>query len=162
MDITHDMDQLQAHWVFGQLTTPLRQQVMAFWLREGALTSHDEAWRRSWEVAAVLQRASTGDMAGICTVAVSLDEHGHSCGVVRVFNGAVYRRSGVATRLVKCAIAGFQALAHEAGAPQRLVATIENPKLGRPSGQRLLATVGLRPIGRTPQGQLLVERWLVD
>jgi hypothetical protein len=147
-------------WVFGGITDAMRRQVVAFWLREGALDHADEAWRRSFEVASVLQNASNGDVAGVCTVAIGLDEQRRSYGFVRIFIGAANRHPGFNVRLAQRMIEGFEALAGDAGAPQRLLATIENKKLERRSGLRLLANVGFEPVGRTSQGELLIQRRL--
>lgn len=147
-------------WVFGGITDAMRRQIVAFWLREGALHSADEAWRRSFEVASILQDASNGDIAGVCTVAIGLDEMQRSYGFVRIFVGAANRQPGFNVRIMRRMIEGFEALAGEPGAPQRLLATIENKKIERRGGLRLLAGVGFQPIGRTPQGEMLIERRL--
>lgn len=147
-------------WVFGVITDACRRQIVAFWLREGALGSADEAWRRSFEVACLLRDASNGDIAGVCTVAVHLDEQGRSCGFVRIYIGMAHRHPGFNVRLMRRMIEGFEAMAVEPGAPQRLLATIENKKIKRRGGLRLLASVGFEPIGRTAQGELLIQRRL--
>jgi len=36
-------DDFQVLWVFGAISQALRQQIVAFWLQEGALTNADEA-----------------------------------------------------------------------------------------------------------------------
>jgi hypothetical protein len=50
-------------WVFGNVTEALRKQLVTFWIEEGAIHSPNEAWRRCWEVARILQDAG-GGMAG--------------------------------------------------------------------------------------------------
>ncbi len=154
-------DGFTVRWVFGNITNELRRQLMAFWLREGALDHPDEAWRRSWEVACVLEDASNGEVAGVCTVAIGVDEQHHCYGFVRIYIGASNRLPGFNVRLMRRMIQGFEALAGEPGAPQRLIATIENRKIEGRGGQRLLACVGFRPIGRTAQGEMIIERRLV-
>jgi len=145
-------------WVFGNITDALRRNIVAFWLREGALTGADEAWRRVWEVACVLQDASSGEVAGVCTVAIALDEQQRSFGFVRIYIGAANRHPGHNVRLMRRMIEGFQSFVGEPGAPQRLLATIENPKIARRGGLRLLASLGFSPFGTTAQGELLIER----
>ncbi|WP_445144987.1 hypothetical protein [Dyella sp. Tek66A03] len=147
-------------WVFGAITDAMRRQIVAFWLREGALASADEAWRRSFEVASILQDASNGEIAGVCTVAIALDEQHRSYGFVRIFVGSANRHPGFNVRMMQRMIEGFEALIGDAGAPQRLLATIENKKLERRGGLRLLASVGFEPVGRTAQGELLIQRRL--
>lgn len=147
-------------WMFGVITDACRRQIVAFWLREGAISSTDEAWRRSFEVACLLQDASNGDIAGVCTAAISLDEQGRSYGFVRIYIGMAHRHPGFNVRLMRRMIEGFEAMAVEPGAPQRLLATIENKKIERRGGLRLLASVGFEPIGRTAQGELLIQRRL--
>ncbi|PMQ06812.1 hypothetical protein DyAD56_02760 [Dyella sp. AD56] len=154
-------DRFTVRWVFGNITNELRRQLMAFWLREGALDHPDEAWRRSWEVACVLDDVSSGEVGGICTVAIALDERQRCYGFVRIYIGASNRHPGFNVRLMRQMIEGFEALAGEPGAPQRLIATIENRKIEGRGGQRLLARVGFQPIGRTPQGEMIIERRLV-
>jgi len=147
-------------WVFGAITDSWRRQIVAFWLREGAIDSPDEAWRRSFEVACLLQDASTGEIAGVCTVAIGLDEQGRSYGFVRIYIGVNHRHPGFNVRLMRRMIEGFEAMAAEPGAPRRLLATVENKKIERRGGLRLLASVGFAPTGRTAQGELLIERRL--
>lgn len=55
-------------------------------------------------------------------------------------------------------IEAFTALAHEPGAPQRLVATIENRKLERRAAQRILARLGFVHAGTAPNGELVMQR----
>jgi hypothetical protein len=57
--------EFDVQWVFGNLTESLRKNIVAFWMREGALVSRDEAWRRSWEVASVLLESESGNVAGV-------------------------------------------------------------------------------------------------
>lgn len=150
----------QVRWVFGGINEVLRGKIVSFWLREGALNNPDEAWRRAWEVACILEDASSGDVAGICTVAIGLDEQQRSYGFVRIYVGAGNRHAGLNVRVMRRMIEGFEALATEPGAPQRLLATIENRKLEQRGGLRLLNGVGFHVLGRTPQGELLIERKL--
>lgn len=148
-------------WVFGAITDAYRRQIVAFWLRERAIGNADEAWRRSFEVACLLQDASNGDIAGVCTAAIHLDEQGRSYGFVRIYIGMAHRHPGFNVRLMRRMIEGFEAMATEPGAPCRLLATIENKKIERRGGLRLLASVGFAPIGRTVQGELLIQRRLI-
>ena len=147
----------QIRWVFGRMTAAMRRQLVEFWLHEGALESPDEAWRRSWEAACLLQE-QTGKVAGVCTVAIGLDDHQRAYGYLRIFVAAANRRPGLNVRMVRKVVEGFECLATEPGAPQRLVATVENPKIARRGGLRLLASVGFQSIGRTERGELLIER----
>jgi len=151
---------LQVRWVFGSVTAALRQQLVGFWLQEGALTSADEAWRRSREVACVLQEGDSGRIAGVCTVAVHMDEHERSYGFVRIFIRTGSRAVGLNVRLMERMIEGFTALAREPGAPHRLVATIENRKLERRAAQRILARLGFVHVGTAPNGELVMQRGL--
>jgi hypothetical protein len=150
----------RARWVFGNITDALRRQLVTFWMQEGALGNLDEAWRRSWEVACILEDETSGNVAGICTVAVALDDEGRSYGFLRIYIAAGSRRPGLNMRMMRSVIEGFEALASEPGAPQRMVATIENTKLEGRGGQRLLANVGFESLGRTPRGELLIQRRL--
>lgn len=150
----------RVRWVFGNITDALRRQIMAFWMREGAVAHPDEAWRRSWEVACVLEDDASGDIAGICTVAIGLDDEARSYGLLRIFVAAANRHPGLNVRMMRKLIEGFEVLASEPGAPRRLLAIIENRKIERRGGQRLLASIGFSPAGRTPGGELLIQRWL--
>lgn len=146
-------------WVFGGITPTLRRQIVAFWLQERALGNPDEAWRRSFEVACVLQD-ETGNLAGVCTVAIGMDDHTRSYGFVRIFVRPSSRRVGLNVRLMERMIEGFTALAAEPGGPQRLLATIENRKLERRAAQRILARLGFAHIGVAPNGELIMQRML--
>lgn len=152
---------LRARWVFGCITPSLRRQIVTFWTRQRAIDNPDEAWRRSWEVACILENETDGNLAGICTVAIGLDDQGCSFGFLRIFVATGNRHPGVGRRMLKSVIEGFKALASEAGAPQRLIATIENRKIEGRGVQRLLASLGFESIGRTSQGELLIQRLLV-
>ena len=88
-------DDFQVLWVFGAVSEALRQQIVAFWLGEGAITNADEAWRRSWEVACLLREAESGRIAGACTVAVRLDDNAQSYGYVRIFIRPASRLAGL-------------------------------------------------------------------
>ena len=148
-------------WVFGAITPTLRRQIVAFWLQENALTNADEAWRRSFEVACVLQEGESESLAGVCTVAIGMDDHARSYGFVRIFVRPGSRRVGLNVRLMERMVEGFSALAREPGGPQRLVATIENRKLERRAAQRMLARLGFVHIGVTPNGEWIMQRMLV-
>lgn len=155
-----DVPEFRVQWVFGSVSDTLRRQLVAFWLKEGALVNADEAWRRSFEVACVLWEGDADDLAGVCTVAIHMDEHGRAYGFVRIFIRQESRFTGLGRRLMRRMIEGFTALAREPGAPQRLVATIENPKIARRSGLRLLNKLGFDSVGTAANGELIVERRL--
>lgn len=150
----------KVQWVFGNITEALRCQIVAFWLQEGALTNPDEAWRRSFEVACVLEEDETGSIAGVCTVAISMDDQDRSYGFVRIFVRPSSRRAGLNVRLMERMIEGFKALAREPGGPHRLVATIENRKLERRAAQRILARLGFVHVGVAPNGEQVMQRML--
>ncbi|HET6805186.1 MAG TPA: GNAT family N-acetyltransferase [Frateuria sp.] len=149
---------LRSRWVFGAITASLRRQLLAFWMRERALDNPDEAWRRSWEVACLLEEPATGDIAGVCTVAIALDDQHRCYGFLRIFIAPRERRPGLGRRMLRTVIEGFEALAREPGAPLRLVATIENRKIEGRGVQRVLAHLGFECTGRTPRGELLIQR----
>ena len=154
---TNASQRFHARWVFGGVTEAMRQQLIAFWLQEGALTNPDEAWQRSWEVACVLQHVENDLIVGVCTVAIRMDDHGRSYGFVRIFIRPDNRLIGLNVCLMERMIKGFTALAREPGAPHRLVATIENRKLERRAAQRILARLGFVHIGTAPNGELVMQ-----
>ena len=153
-------EDFQALWVFGAISEALRRQIVAFWLQEGAITNPDEAWRRSWEVACLLQETESSRIVGICTVAIRLDDQDHSYGYFRIFIRPASRLVGLNVRLMKTMIEGFEGLAREPGAPCRLLATIENRKLETRAGQKIIAQLGFTPAGRTANGELVIHRLL--
>jgi GNAT superfamily N-acetyltransferase len=157
-----DVPAFRVQWVFGGVSDTLRRQLVAFWLKEGALASADEAWRRSFEVACVLWEGDADDLAGVCTVAIHMDERGRSYGFVRIFIRPESRFTGLGRRLMRRMIEGFTTLAREPGAPQRLLATIENPKIARRSGLRVLAGLGFESVGTAANGELIIERSLAS
>jgi hypothetical protein len=159
-DAAENIDRFQVRWVFGKISDALRQQLVAFWLREGALAHADEAWRRTSEVACVLLADEREDIAGVCTVAIHMDDHARSYGFVRIFIRADSRFVGLNVRLMERMVEGFSTLAREPGAPQRLVATIENRKLERRAAQRILARLGFVNVGTAPNGERVIERKL--
>jgi GNAT superfamily N-acetyltransferase len=157
---TEDIKQFEVRWVFGCIDNALRQQLVAFWLKEKALANPDEAWRRTSEVACILLEGSDRDIAGVCTVAVRLDDRERSYGFVRLFIRPESRFTGLGRRLMRSMLEGFTSLANEPGAPQRLLATIENRKLESRAAQRILAQMGFVPIGTAANGEKLIERKL--
>jgi hypothetical protein len=159
---TNATQRFQVRWVFGGVTEAMRQQLIAFWLQEGALTSPDEAWGRSWEAACVLQEKENDHIAGVCTVAIRMDDHGRSYGFVRIFIRPGSRLIGLNVCLMERMIEGFTTLARESGAPHRLVATIENRKLERRGAQRILARLGFVHVGTAPNGELVMQRALTS
>ena len=154
------VQRFEVRWVFGNISSALREQLVAFWLREGALTNEDEAWRRAWEVASILQEQATGSIAGVCTVALRLDDQGRTYGFVRIFIRPSSRQLGLNMRLMESMIEGFVDLARERGAPTRLVATIENQKIERRAAQRLMAKLGFVHVGAAVSGELVMQRGL--
>lgn len=160
VDATKNIDRFQVRWVFGSVGDALRQQVVALWLREGAIPHADEAWRRAFEVACVLMEGEQEDLAGVCTVAIRMDDNDRSYGFVRIFIRADSRFVGLNVRLMERMVQGFIALAREPGAPQRLIATIENRKLERRAAQRILARLGFVNVGTAPNGETVIERKL--
>ncbi|MFC3653083.1 GNAT family N-acetyltransferase [Dyella humi] len=153
-------ERFKVQWVFGNITEALRCQIVAFWLQEGALTNPDEAWRRSFEVACVLEDDETGSIAGVCTVAIGMDDQDRSYGFVRIFVRPSSRRAGLNVRMMERMIEGFKVLAREPGGPHRLVATIENRKLERRAAQRILARLGFVHVGVAPNGEQVMQRML--
>ena len=147
----------QVRWVFGNIPDALRVQIVEFWLREGAVTNPNEAWRRSWEVACVLQEAEGSRIEGVCTVAIRLDDHGISYGFVRLYIRPASRRVGLNTRLMETMIEGFKTMMHEPGAPRHLVATLENRKIERRAAQRIIARLGFVHTGMAANGELIMQ-----
>jgi GNAT superfamily N-acetyltransferase len=147
----------QVRWVFGNVSDVLRGQIVEFWLREGAVTNPNEAWRRSWEVACVLQEAGGSRIEGACTVAIRLDDHGLSYGFVRLYIRPASRRVGLNIRLMETMIDGFKKMMHESGAPRCLVATLENRKIERRAAQRTMARLGFVHIGTAATGELVMQ-----
>jgi len=159
-DESGDLQRFHVLWVFGSMTEALRRQLVAFWLQEGALTHPDEAWRRSWEAACILQERGTGNVAGVCTVSIRLDDNERSYGYVRIFIRPSNRLFGLNVRLMERMIEGFMSLAYEPGAPQRLIATIENRKLARRGAQRVLGKLGFAHVGTAANGEWVMQRML--
>ncbi|WP_126684846.1 hypothetical protein [Dyella choica] len=157
--MTSTTQPFRVQWVFGQVAEALRRQIVSFWLQQGALSHADEAWRRSFEVACVLQEAS-GGLAGVCTVAIHIDDQARCYGFVRMFIRPDCRRPGLNMQLIERTIEGFTQLAREPGGPQRLVATIENRKLERKAAQRILARLGFVHAGVAPHGERVMQRRL--
>lgn len=149
-----------ARWVFGAMTETLRAQIISLWVEEGAIVNVDEAWRRSWEVAALLVESASDRIVGACTVAIRVNDQGLSHGFVRLFIRPASRRFGLNRRLIKAVIKGFEAMVHQPGAPRRLIATIENRKFERRAAQRGLERLGFVQAGRTSAGAVIIERLL--
>lgn len=147
----------QVLWVFGNVSVALRRQIVEFWLQEGAVTNPHEAWRRSWEVACVLQQAEGSRIEGACTVAIRLDDHGVSYGFVRLYIRPASRLVGLNVRLMETMIEGFKTMAHEPGAPRHLVATLENRKIERRAAQRIIARLGFVHVGTAATGELIIQ-----
>lgn len=147
----------RVRWVFGNVSDVLRAQIVEFWLQEGAVANPHEAWRRSWEVACVLQQAEEGRIEGACTVAIRLDDRGVSYGFVRLYIRPASRRAGLNARLIEAMIEGFKTMVHEPGAPRHLVATLENRKFERRAAQKIIARLGFVHVGTAATGELVMQ-----
>jgi GNAT superfamily N-acetyltransferase len=154
---TTGLSAFQVRWVFGNVPDVLRAQIVDFWLRESAVTNPNEAWRRSWEVACVLQEVESQRVEGACTVAIRLDDHGASYGFVRLYIRSASRRVGLNVRLMETMIEGFKTMIHEPGAPRHLVATLENRKIERRAAQRSIARLGFVHVGTAATGELVMQ-----
>lgn len=148
---------LRVRWVFGNIPGALRRQVAEFWLQEAAVTNPHEAWRRSWEVACVLQQGDEGRVEGACTVAIRLDDQGVSYGFVRLYIRPASRRVGLNARLMETMIEGFKTMMREPGAPRHLVATLENRKIERRAAQKIIARLGFVHVGTATTGELVMQ-----
>jgi GNAT superfamily N-acetyltransferase len=154
---TIGLSTFEVRWVFGNVSDALRAQIVEFWLGEGAVTNPNEAWRRSWEVACVLQAAEGNSIEGACTVAIRLDDHGLSYGFVRLYIRPASRRVGLNIRLMETMLDGFKKMAREPGAPRSLVATLENRKIERRAAQRTIARLGFVHVGTAATGEVVMR-----
>jgi hypothetical protein len=159
MSAPGETTRFRVDWVHGCIDAALRTELVAFWLEQGAIDGVGEAWRRSYEVACVLRDAA-GALAGVCSVALGVDEGGDSYGFLRAFVRPGSRAVRSSQRLLVATAMGFERLAGEPGGPKRLVITLENRKLERQGMRRKLARLGFAPIGATPGGEVIMQRSL--
>ncbi len=155
---TSASQRFHVRWVFGGVTEAMRQQLIAFWLQEGALANpmrpgDDHGKSRVY----FRKKRKITSLALFATAAIRMDEHHRSYGFVRIFIRPDSRLVGLNVCLMKRMIEGFTTLAREPGAPHRLVATIENRKLERRAAQRILARLGFVHVGTAPNGELAVQ-----
>lgn len=98
-------------------------------MNEGAIPNSDEAWRRSWEIACVLQENQIREFAGACTLRYAWMSKANPFGFTRLYIRPSSRRLDLNRRLMRAVMKGFEAMGHQPGSPRRLMASIENKSL---------------------------------
>jgi hypothetical protein len=126
--------------VYQKLTDNLRNEIVAFWLDNGALPE-DRARQRVDQVAFVV-RSSANDVAGISTVyAAPFGPDGDLYLYYRMFIAPAHRIPGLMQKVIRATRLFFDGnRALRAGARGMLIVT-ENPKLMHRSVRRLLERV---------------------
>lgn len=133
----------------------LRAEVAAFWIRNGAIASPEEARRRADEMVCIARNAA-GEIAGVNTAyVVTAGPEGRNWFAFRMFLRLQDRQLRLAMAMVRAATAALNTRCVEPRAVGVLLVT-ENQKLMLRSGHRLLSHLGFTRIGRDRRG---LEVW---
>ncbi len=144
--------------VFGRVDDALRQEVAAFWLRQGAIADAREAHRRADELVCVA-RNRQGEVIGVNTAYVAaLGGGAERWFHYRMFVRPQDRRLALSCALVRAAVTALRAGRHALPGIRGVALVTENPKLMRAGGRRLLAGLGWQSAGKGPHGR---DLWLI-
>ena len=142
--------------VLGQMTPPLRGELVQFWLDEGALPDANAAWARTNEVVCIA-RDPSGAIASVNTVYLAplqgADDFHY---FYRMFARPKDRLLELTVRMVRACRTFLEASPLRDPRARGIVIVAENPKLRAPAGHRLLAGNGWSLLGKNAQG---LEVW---
>lgn len=114
--------------VLNQLTEPLKQEIITFWVEAGAL-SPDEAEKRVSQALILAREGAGGPIIGICTAYERyVEQLGFKLYAYRNFNRADHRSEGIAHQLFHAAFGLLEGLYKARGnkGPCGLLIEIEN------------------------------------
>ncbi len=143
----------------------LRDEVIDFWRRHGAISDPTAAQRRAAELVAIARSSGPdGEIAAVCTAALRLiPDLGQKLYYYRTFVAPAWRGSFVMQRLLRTAVAELErySLAHPAQGAAGVYLELENPRFGKQLRQAVWPRSGLEfvYIGRTAAGLERRLRW---
>ncbi len=143
--------------VYGRVDAELTQELVAFWLRNGALPNASRARQRAPQVVLVA-RNSEGRIVGVTTVYVAAPKGRGRYYIYRMFIQPTDRIYGMMISMVLSTRDYLQHLRTE-NKPCGLVHVSENRKLMRPGTRRLYEKHGYYCIGQTRRG---FDVWISD
>lgn len=143
--------------VYLRVDLTLARQIIALWVRNGAIDDPVEIKRRLTDVAYVVVAPNGGMMGGSLVYLQNLTGNA-PCYFYRMFIQPNHRRPQMMARLTVATRDYLQRLALDNGARGVVIVT-ENRKLMREGMRRLLARIGFRYPGLSPQG---VDMWRAD
>ena len=152
---THSFNGYTIDVGYGHFSDEERQQVIEFWVAEGAIQQREKAERRSAELVGIV-RNEAGDITGVNTVQLTtLQGHAGQYFYYRMFIRQRDRVNGLFRQATRAAREHLTKFASDRSAGVFMVA--ENRKLGGPAIRRLLTQAGWLPIGVDGRG---LDVWL--
>lgn len=145
--------------VYGQLTQPLRAEIIRFWMGHRVLPSVEEARRRVAQVVDVLRNAQ-GEIVGLNSVYPAVyRSQGERYLFYRLFIRLQDRKPGLARRATGHVVEALKSHPELRPGIKGLIAVTENPKLSREAARRQLQRIGFEYDGRGPKG---FDIWRID
>ena len=142
-----------------RVSDSLREELVAFWTRHGAVPATLEARRRAAEVVCVARDAA-GEIAAVNSVYVAgFRDPSDLHYFYRQFARPRDRILSLGVAMLREAV-DFLRAKHRPGDPVKgMLLVAENPKLSRKSGHKLLARLGWTFLGKGPRG---FDLWQID
>jgi hypothetical protein len=138
--------------VFGQMTPPLRGELVQFWLDEGALPDANSAWART-DQAVCIARDAAETIASVNTVRLApLQGPDDLHYFYRMFTRPRDRRLELVIGMVRACRNILEASPLRDTRACGFVVVSENPKLQGLAGHRLLSSKGWKLVGKNVRG----------
>lgn len=146
-------------WAFEQKSADLRRALINFWLHNGAIADPNEAWRRTFEVGCIAWNKAD-EIVGVSSFyADRLIHDGHVYWHYRTFVRPDCRLPGLAPQVFQMTFDALSELhAAEPFSPIGIVVVVENPKLEKPSGFRVIERCGMERLGDDQHGKSIWRR----
>ena len=138
--------------VFGQMTPPLRGELVQFWLDEAALPDANAAWARTNEVVCiardVAEAIASVNTAHLAPLQSAEDLHYF----YRMFTRRPDRLWELSAGMLRACVEFLAACPLRDPRARGIAIVAENPKLQTRAGRRILTGMGWSQIGATPHG----------
>lgn len=137
--------------VFEFVSPELAGELVAFWLREGALQDREAAAARTREVVCIA-RDPAGGIASVNTVYLGTLQHPDDIHYFyRMYTRPRHRLWELSAGMLRACVETLRTTSVRDPRARGLVIVSENPKLQTPAGHRVLAGMGWSYLGKTPQ-----------
>lgn len=145
--------------VYLRTTEGQRAEILALWRSEEAGLEEADSLRRSHEAVFLVRASSSGDLAGVSTVALVRVKGGRRFYSYSMFLRKRDRVPNLAVVVCNATRDFLRTFKHPVAQPVGMLNVNENPKLMRPGMRRLFARLGFRYWGQTALGE---DVWITD